>query len=399
MFQFLISAALICCVTQIPLVAIIPDANDAGFDVSTLTWENMEVALKSMSQNRDALDGSTEYWTRRAQSRQSRRDLGLKLWEKFPEDARRLLWLRSTIIDPPFYWKDLSQGALSYANGRPDLAIIDVSAKKTWEEKFVMLRAEYNSAPEVSEEMRISFRYYELQIEISDLQYPDKQCLQTKRRLVTNDILDYFRQYNSAPVEYIRGLADIWHQSLDDYPELDAAFVRTLQQSPRSELRMLANGWMQAIRLRGQAMELDGTSLNGAPIDLSKLRGKIVLVDFWSLGCSSCIEQMPHLQRVYDRYRDLGFEIAGFCLSFGQKQWADRARIQRLLHEKGVTWENALLDGQSDQETRERFSIISVPVTFLLDQNGMLVTTDVRGPKLEQEVRRLLGLPINLDGK
>ena len=392
MTKHLLFAALICSFLHVPLIAA-PNASSAGLDESTITWESLSGALKAVSQNRDVRDGSVEYWIRWAQSRQLRRDLGLKLWEEYPEDARRLHWLRSTIIDPPFYWKDMDQGARSYANERPDLAIIDYSAKQAWEDKYVALRAEYFSAPEVTDEMRMSFRYYELRNEISDLQYQDRHCLQLNLRLLTNKVLDYFRDNKTASVEYVRSLADTWHRVVDEYPELDAAFVRALKRSSRSELHMLANGWEQAIRLRGLAMEIRGTSLDGAPIDVATLRGKIVLVDFWSLGCSSCVEQLPQMQRVYDRYRDHGFEIVGFCLSFGRKQWADKARLQRLLNEKGVSWANALLEGEIEREVRERYSIISVPVTFLLDQNGMLVTTDVHGPKLEKEVRRLLGLP------
>ena len=51
--------------------------------------------------------------------------------------------------------------------------------------------------------------------------------------------------------------------------------------------------------------------LNSAPLNITDLRGKVVLIDFWTYGCYNCVNTLPHVTRLYDTYKDKGFVVVG----------------------------------------------------------------------------------------
>src|SRR5271169_2697986 len=53
------------------------------------------------------------------------------------------------------------------------------------------------------------------------------------------------------------------------------------------------------------------TWLNSAPLNIDGLRGKVVLVDFWTYGCYNCVRTLPHVTRLYDTYKDRGLVVVG----------------------------------------------------------------------------------------
>jgi thiol-disulfide isomerase/thioredoxin len=149
-------------------------------------------------------------------------------------------------------------------------------------------------------------------------------------------------------------------------------------------------------------LELAFTAVDGRPVDLKNLRGKVVLIDFWATWCGPCIAELPNVKRVYADHHDKGFEVIGISLENGrllpgdtpEQSAAKLAAAKKVLtdftakemmpwpqHFDGKYWKN---------EFAVQFSIASIPAMFLLDQEGRVVSTNARGPLLEQEVKRML---------
>ncbi len=136
----------------------------------------------------------------------------------------------------------------------------------------------------------------------------------------------------------------------------------------------------------GETIDLKFTAVDGREVDLAKLKGQVVLVDFWATWCGPCIAELPNVKRVYESYKDQGFTIVGISLdrSNAEQKLIDFVAKNNMPwphHFDGKWWEN---------EFAVKNGVKAIPAAWLFDQDGKLVTKSARGQKLEDEVQRLL---------
>jgi thiol-disulfide isomerase/thioredoxin len=124
--------------------------------------------------------------------------------------------------------------------------------------------------------------------------------------------------------------------------------------------------------------------LNGQPLSVSALKGKVVLVDFWATWCGPCVAELPNVIAAYQKYHGKGFEIVGVSLD------KDQAKLTGFLKEHAMTWAQ-YFDGQGWQnKLAQQYGIEAIPATFLLDQQGNIVAKDLRGEALDRKLGELL---------
>ena len=123
------------------------------------------------------------------------------------------------------------------------------------------------------------------------------------------------------------------------------------------------------------------TDLDGKPISLQDYRGKVVLLDFWGVWCGFCIDEMPNLKKVYDTYKDQGFDIIGISLDDKEKELRD------YIKENNIQWRQIYSGKRWEEDPlAQQFKITGVPSQWLIDRDGKLITHKARGEKLEQLV-------------
>lgn len=136
--------------------------------------------------------------------------------------------------------------------------------------------------------------------------------------------------------------------------------------------------------LKTKPVPLKFTATDGKEVDLEKLRGKVVLVDFWASWCSPCIVEMPNVVATYQKLHGKGFEVIG--ISLDQDKEAMEGSIKKL----GMPWQQ-YFDGKGWQNTiSTSFGIDSIPAAWLIDKKGMLRETGLRGEALGAAVEKLL---------
>jgi len=124
---------------------------------------------------------------------------------------------------------------------------------------------------------------------------------------------------------------------------------------------------------------------NGKVLKLSSLRGKVVLVDFWASWCGPCRRENPNVVRIYNAYKDKGFTV--FSVSLDEDPLAWKAAIKT----DGLIWPYHVSDLLSwSTPLTVKYGFDSIPFTVLIDKNGKIVATGLRGQELEQKIKTLL---------
>jgi thiol-disulfide isomerase/thioredoxin len=140
----------------------------------------------------------------------------------------------------------------------------------------------------------------------------------------------------------------------------------------------------QTAELKKTPITLTFTAADGRQVDLAKMRGKVVLLDFWASWCAPCMAEAPHVVETFKRLESRGFAIVGVSLD------EDRTAMEAAVKRTGMNWPHHF-DGKGWQgELPQRFGIRSIPSTWLFDKNGKLREIGLRGKELEVRVEKLL---------
>lgn len=102
---------------------------------------------------------------------------------------------------------------------------------------------------------------------------------------------------------------------------------------------------------------------NGKNLKLGELRGQVVMINFWATWCSPCRQEIPHLNRLQERYRKAGFALLG--INIDDQPRAAREMMQKL----GVVFP-VLFD--TDKRVSRLYDVGAMPSTLLIDRDGRI---------------------------
>jgi thiol-disulfide isomerase/thioredoxin len=113
-------------------------------------------------------------------------------------------------------------------------------------------------------------------------------------------------------------------------------------------------------------------------------KGKYVLLDFWASWCGPCRAENPNVVALYKDYKDKGFEIVGVSLDEDKDAWI------KGIKDDGITWPQMsdLKGWKSGAATKYR--VQGIPFTVLLDQEGKVIATNLRGDELRNKIATLI---------
>ncbi|MBI5801223.1 MAG: TlpA family protein disulfide reductase [Verrucomicrobia bacterium] len=125
------------------------------------------------------------------------------------------------------------------------------------------------------------------------------------------------------------------------------------------------------------------TAIDGRQVDTDKLRGRVLLIDFWATWCPPCMAEIPNVKAVYERFSQQGFEIIGVS---GDDS---RAALERVVREKALKWPQHFEGRGGDAPNLRRYDVKHFPTMWLVDKQGII--RDVTGAvALNDKVSRLV---------
>lgn len=123
---------------------------------------------------------------------------------------------------------------------------------------------------------------------------------------------------------------------------------------------------------------------------LKDLRGKVVLIDFWAAWCKPCRMENPNLVRTYQKYKDDGFEVFSVSLDGLRQQPNPRQDWINAIKADNLTWNNHVSDLKGwGSPVVQQYGFQGIPFTVLIDREGKVIATKLRGNALQQKLQEL----------
>jgi thiol-disulfide isomerase/thioredoxin len=178
-------------------------------------------------------------------------------------------------------------------------------------------------------------------------------------------------------------------KNLEVLRKMETAFQRNYADSP---ITGMISQQVSAIDAQYQSYQQYNSGTMAAPeialknpagteMRLSGLKGKVVLIDFWASWCAPCRKENPNVVRMYQKYRNQGFEV--FSVSLDQDPEAWKGAIAK----DGLIWKNHVSDLMGWQTPLvQSYGIQGIPHTVLLNREGNIVGVGLRGEQLEQKL-------------
>ena len=190
--------------------------------------------------------------------------------------------------------------------------------------------------------------------------------------------------YVLNPTKDIRYFVKVDSSMFSLYPDYEP--VKSLHDQVKELVSKMSGGTAggPASATGTEAPEIALPTPQGDTVKLSSTRGSVVLLDFWASWCTPCRKENPNLVNVYNLYHKKGFQIFQVSLDKTKEAWMQGIQddhLEKWIHVSDVQYWNSIVV--------PLYKIESIPANYLLDKEGRIIASNLRGEKLQTKLAEL----------
>ena len=186
--------------------------------------------------------------------------------------------------------------------------------------------------------------------------------------------------YDQHDLQYLKIVSDSLTRH---YP--NSKQVQALARDFKKELNQMLFSQIEQIskNLPNTVLDPDLVNIAGKRVSLSSLKGKYVLLTFWSAQSKDCIEENLQLKEFYKLYNKKGFEIYQINLDENEELWRAAVRFDEL------PWINTREDNPKDPKNALLFNVKTLPANYLFDKESKIIASNLHGKELQLKLDQL----------
>lgn len=218
-----------------------------------------------------------------------------------------------------------------------------------------------------------------------------QEIQQKQKELQENNTGKFQKMISENPQSLVSALilSDMMNGKSLSTNEFKELFENLDEEVKNSEIGKQLNETIQkatATAVGSKAPEFSAPTPEGEQLALKDALGKITIVDFWASWCKPCRIENPNVVKLYNEYHDKGLNIIGVSLDKnGQKdKWL------KAIEDDGLTWQHVSNLQYWQGPVAQLYNVRSIPATFILDENGVIIAKDLRGEALRAKVSEML---------